>query len=68
MRITDEDPEEGRQQPSPNQILSQIKTTSQVGSTNEVVHSTIGQSENRVVADVNGAKLKSLLSSLKKQN
>jgi hypothetical protein len=66
MRITDENPEEDRQQPTPNQILSQIKTTSQVGSTNEAVHNTIEQRESRVVADVGGAKLKSLLSSLKK--
>jgi replicative DNA helicase len=66
MRITDENPEEDRQQPTPNQILSQIKTTSQVGSTNEAVHNTIEQREKKVVADVAGAKLKSLLSSLKK--
>ena len=67
MRITDENPDEDRpQQPTPNQILSQIKTTSQVGSTNEAVHNTIPQSESRVTADVQGAKLKSLLNSLKK--
>jgi hypothetical protein len=66
MRITDENPEEDRQQPTPNQILSQIKTTSQVGSTNEAVHNTIEQRENKVVADASGAKLKSLLNSLKK--
>jgi replicative DNA helicase len=67
MRITDDDPEEGRQQqPTPNQILSQIKTTSQVGSTNEAVHNTIQQRETKGVGDAQSAKLKSLLSSLKK--
>jgi replicative DNA helicase len=67
MRITDDDPEEGRQQqPTPNQILSQIKTTSQVGSTNEAVHNTIDQRETKGVGDAQSAKLKSLLNSLKK--
>jgi hypothetical protein len=67
MRITDDDPEEGRQQqPTPNQILSQIKTTSQVGSTNEAVHNTIQQRETKGVGDAQSAKLKSLLNSLKK--
>ena len=67
MRITDDDPEEGRQQqPTPNQILSQIKTTSQVGSTNEVVHNTIDQRETKGVGDAQSAKLKTLLNSLKK--
>jgi replicative DNA helicase len=66
MRITDEDPEEGRQQPSANQILSQIKTTSQVGSTNEAVHSVLENKESIVKPDVQSAKLKSLLNTLKK--
>ena len=67
MRITDDDPEEGRQQqPTPNQILSQIKTTSQVGSTNEVVHNTIDKKETKGVGDAQSAKLKTLLNSLKK--
>jgi replicative DNA helicase len=67
MRITDDDPEEGRQQqPTPNQILSQIKTTSQVGSTNDAVHNTIEQKETKGVGDAQSAKLKSLLNSLKK--
>jgi hypothetical protein len=69
MRITDEDPEEGRTHThTPNQILSQIKTTSQVGSTNKVVHDTVDTSTKHVVADVKGAQLKSLLNSIKKQN
>jgi replicative DNA helicase len=66
MRITDEDPEESRQQPTPNQILSQIRTTSQVGSTNEAVKSVLENKESVVRPDVQGAKLKSLLNTLKK--
>lgn len=67
MRITDDDPEEGRQQqPTPNQILSQIKTTSQVGSTNEAVQSVLEHKESTVKPDVQSAKLKSLLNTLKK--
>ena len=59
MRITDEDPEGDRpQQKSPNQILSQIKTTSQVGSTNEVLNETVAPLEKKVATDVQGAKLK----------
>jgi hypothetical protein len=69
MRITDEDPDNDKpQSQSPNQILNQIRTTSSVGSTNDLVHSTIEQKENRVTGDVGSAKLKSLLNSLKKQN
>jgi hypothetical protein len=67
MRITDDDPEEGRQQhPSPNQILSQIKTTSQVGSVDNAVHGALDSSPKHVVADVKSAQLKTLLNSLKK--
>jgi hypothetical protein len=67
MRITDDDPEEGRQQhPSPNQILSQIKTTSQVGSVGNAVQGALDTSPKHVVADVKSAQLKSLLNSLKK--
>jgi replicative DNA helicase len=69
MRITDEDPDNDKpQSQSPNQILNQIRTTSSVGSTNALVHNTIEQKENRVIGDVDSAKLKSLLNSLKKQN
>jgi hypothetical protein len=63
MRITDEDPEEGRTHThTPNQLLSQIKTTSSVSETVNNLPTT----EAKVVSNVEGAKLKSLLSSLKK--
>jgi len=69
MRITDSDPEgNGDQQnsytPKPNNIMSTLKATSMVidQSTGEIL-----EPENkRVVADVQGSKLKSLLNSLKK--
>ena len=62
MRITDDGGDEDQQRaPSPNQILSQIKTTSQVGSTVDA-----DAAPKRVVVDVQNAKLKSLLNSLKK--
>ena len=67
MRITDEDPEnDNRSQPSANSIMSQIKTTSQVGSTNNTVHDEIEDSNRRVTADVQSSKLKAMLNSLKK--
>ena len=67
MRITDDGGDEDQQRaPSPNQILSQIKTTSQVGSTNDALNDTVGLSPKHVVADVQSAKLKTLLNSLKK--
>jgi len=71
MRITDRDPEgNGDQQnsytpkPNPNNIMSTLKATSMVidQSTGEIL-----EPENkRIVADVQGSKLKSLLNSLKK--
>ena len=71
MRITDSDPEgNGDQQnsytpkPNPNNIMSTLKATSMVidQSTGEIL-----EPENkRIVADVQGSKLKSLLNSLKK--
>ena len=72
MRITDEGGEDGdsgnsyRPQPSANQLLSQIKTTSTVGAVDQAVHETVQADEKRVVADVGNAKLKALLNSLKK--
>jgi len=67
MRITDEGSEEDEKTTqSPSSIMDRIKTTSQVNSTNDAVHNTIDNSEKRVVADVQSAKLKSLLNSLKK--
>jgi len=66
MRISDSDSEQTREQPSSNEILNRIKTTSQVGSVNQAVHDTVEPEEKRVVADVQSAKLKMLLNSLKK--
>ena len=67
MRITDEDPEgDSKPQPSASQIMSQIKNTSTVGTINDAVHNTMGTDEKRVVPDVQSAKLKAMLNSLKK--
>jgi KaiC/GvpD/RAD55 family RecA-like ATPase len=67
MRITDEgSDEDDKETQSPSSIMDRIKTTSQVGSTNEAVHNTIDNAEKRVVPDVQSARLKSLLNSLKK--
>jgi KaiC/GvpD/RAD55 family RecA-like ATPase len=67
MRITDDDPENhGEQQarfrpaPSPNEIMNQLKPQSTV--VGENIH--IPEETRRVVADVQGAKLKSLLKNL----
>jgi KaiC/GvpD/RAD55 family RecA-like ATPase len=65
MRITDEDPEgDSKPQPSASQIMSQIKNTSSVGTSIDISHPSI--EEKRVVPDIQSAKLKSLLNSLKK--
>ena len=67
LRITDPDPEgherQRHAQPSANDIMSKIKATSTV---NDVVQNTVEPEEKRIVADVQSAKLKSLLNSLKK--
>jgi len=63
MRITDEDPEEGRTHTqTPTQLMNQIKTTSSVSETVDNLPTT----EAKVATDVQGAKLKTLLNSLKK--
>ena len=63
MRITDDDPEEGRTHTqTPNQLMNQLKTTSSVSDT----VNNLPASEGKVVSNVEGAKLKSLLNSLKK--
>ena len=63
MRITDEDPEEGRTHThTPTQLMNQIKTTSSVS---DVVNN-LPTTEAKISANVEGAKLKSLLNSLKK--
>ena len=63
MRITDEDPEQENKQQTPSAIMSKIKTTSQVGSASTEPEET---DEKKVVVDVQSAKLKALLNSLKK--
>ena len=67
MRLTDDGPEKDeRTQPSGSAFLSQIKTTSQVGTTNQVVNETVKPLENNVVPDVQSQKLKTFLAQLKK--
>jgi KaiC/GvpD/RAD55 family RecA-like ATPase len=77
MRITDEDPDGYADQqakyksaPSPNDIMSQLKPQSTLKSTDPIIDQTTGEilepETKRVVADVQGSKLKSLLNSLKK--
>jgi len=66
MRITDDDPEQpshSKPQASPNQILDKVKTTSTV---NDEVHDQVEPESKKVVADVQSAKLKNLLNTLKK--
>jgi archaellum biogenesis ATPase FlaH len=67
LRITDPDPEgHGKHknaQPSANDIMNKIKATSTV---NDTIQNTVEPEVNKVVADVQSAKLKSLLNSLKK--
>jgi hypothetical protein len=65
MRITDEDPEsEERPQQSANQIMGQIRNTSHVGSFQESLKTE--EQTAKVIGDVQGSKLKAMLSSLKK--
>jgi KaiC/GvpD/RAD55 family RecA-like ATPase len=70
MRITDEDPDGYADQqakyspkPSPNDIMSRLKTQSTV---NDQVDEVVEPEVKRVVADVQGSKLKALLNNLKK--
>jgi KaiC/GvpD/RAD55 family RecA-like ATPase len=73
MRITDSDPEghgqKTQSQPSATDIMAKIRATSTVGTVNETIDPITGEIEpvsQRVIPDVQSAKLKSLLSSLKK--
>jgi len=67
MRITDEGGDESSMPRSTgNALMSQIKATSQVGTVNQAVSEAVEPEENKVVADVQSTKLKSLLASLKK--
>jgi replicative DNA helicase len=67
LRITDEGEDTNyKPQPTGTQLLNQVKATSQVGAVNQAVEQTVEPEQNKVVADVQSAKLKSLLASLKK--
>lgn len=70
LRITDEGEDNNyKPQPTGTQLLNQVKATSQIGQTTEKVDPVTGKIEpetKHVVADVQSAKLKSLLASLKK--
>ena len=69
LRITDPDPDgtdnsyrPSNPQPSPNDIMSQLKVSTTI--VNENIH--VSEDGKRVVADVQGSKLKALLNNLKK--
>lgn len=62
MRITDDDPDDDDRQTPPSQIMSQIKSNTQ----SSVIVTAENSPEKTVVADVQGAKLKAMLNSLKK--
>jgi hypothetical protein len=70
LRITDEGEDNNyKPQPTGTQLLNQVKATSQIGQTIEKVDPATGEIESEtkhIVADVQSAKLKSLLASLKK--
>jgi hypothetical protein len=73
MRISDPNPEGETSytpKPSANDIMSKLKTQSVVASTEPIIDQTTGEVleplQKRVVGDVQGSKLKSLLNSLKK--
>lgn len=77
MRITDEDPDGYAEQqakykpsPSPNDIMNKLKPQSTLNSATETIDSDTGEirepETKRVVADVRGSQLKSLLNNLKK--
>ena len=73
MRISDPNPEGETSytpKPSPNDIMNKLKTQSVVTSTEPIIDQGTGEIleplQKRVVGDVQGSKLKSLLNSLKK--
>jgi KaiC/GvpD/RAD55 family RecA-like ATPase len=73
MRITDEDPDGYADQqakyapkPSPNDLMNKLKTQSTVTEKVDPITGEIEPENKRVVADVQGTKLKALLNSLKK--
>lgn len=73
MRISDSDPDNQNSyapRPSANDIMSQLKPQSILASTKPIINQATGEileSENkRIIADVQGSKLKAMLNSLKK--
>jgi KaiC/GvpD/RAD55 family RecA-like ATPase len=73
MRISDSDPENENSytpKPSPNQIMNQLKPQSTLASSEPIINQATGEilepENKRIIADVQGNKLKSLLNSLKK--
>ena len=68
LRITDsgESNEQYKPQPTGSTLLSQIRTTSEVGAVNQTVSETVEPDKKRILPDVHSAKLKSLLAELKK--
>lgn len=73
LRITDPNPEGDSQsyrpnnpQPSPNDIMNRLKPQSTVTTISETVHEEVQPDNKKVVVDVQGAKLKALLTSIRK--
>jgi hypothetical protein len=73
MRISDPNPEAETSytpKPSANDIMTRLKPQSTITSTEPIIDQTTGEYleplQKRVVGDVQGSKLKSLLNSLKK--
>jgi hypothetical protein len=69
LRITDPNPDANTYkapQPSPNDLMNRLKTTSNVSPQIDPNSGEIEPETKKVVADVQGAKLKALLNSLKK--
>jgi KaiC/GvpD/RAD55 family RecA-like ATPase len=68
LRITDNGEEyQSKQQPSGSALLSQIRSTSEVGAVNTAVAETIEPVNKTITPDIHSAKLKSLLAEVKKQ-
>ena len=73
MRISDSDPDNQNSytpKPSPNQIMSQLKPQSTLASSEPIIDQATGEilepENKRIIADVQGSKLKAMLNSLKK--
>jgi replicative DNA helicase len=73
MRITDDDPEgyadhQAKYKPasSPDEIINKFKTQSSISTVNDMVHQEVEPENKKIVVDIQGSKLKSLLNSLKK--